>query len=657
MSQNVPVADVKTQEQVARANRTTECLNGVAYAVAKNLLKQVSNKTLNWVNRGLGGNPLYVQDVESNLRTIRNEKLQGYLNTVQTSNPVFGNAIRSAITQQVTGISDGYLNKVMDTPEAREYDAFQQDFTRGGWGALLNMNNNPIGALFQSADTISKEIDTAQEIRKDEIQRNDGFLDMKVCVQYESPVGSILTNVVNGGIAGVQETTSGSTLKTTAKQKCLKYKTVTPGSVISSQVQNVLGSPTRQLEMADSINEVLGSFFDQMINGLFQKGLASLQGGGNTSGVGSSGYGSNVVLGTNGLPIGTTGGTNAFGYTSTGSGVDVEEFDISRPQQLRAITQAQYGFLNRAKDSQIALQTIVPVLGALDYCIPGPNPTWREGINENLQSFLGSFVTPTKDVLINKVNLAQAGMTVLGGAAAGAALGSVFPGIGNVIGAVVGAIVGLIAGIFSGGGDTKEVQYALLGDPVLFDKVTASPIPLSSWLYMYYTSDYERGVKNTDGNWIRNWISSGYDRVIPKYQSTFTDQKITDLFTAADPANATYVTGFVKDSMKETAKITTYSTNFDPLDQQYTQAISDKEDAIAELESIRKEALAIVKVAKARHIKEQASAGNPVNLACINKAYVIDETPIKAPARQESDTNNPFIDKSNEASQYFYKGL
>lgn len=643
-SQNVPTNDASTENEVSavkkeekKANRTTECLNGVAYAVAKTLLQQVSNKTLNWVNKGLGGNPLYVQDLSSNLKTIRDEKLQSYLDTAGNTNPIFGNAIRSVITQQVTGVNDGYLNQTMNTPEARQYDAFQKDFTSGGWGALLNMNNNPVGAIFNSTDKIAGSIGIEQKNRVDEIQRNNGFLDMRQCVEYkEKPTNEEVT--CNGGIpkselpAGtacypdISTTTSGP-----STQECLRYKTVTPGSVISDQVKNVLGSNTRQLELADSINEVLGAFFDQLINNLFQRGLASLQGGGSkTGGVGSGfgSFGSNVVIGTNGSVIGSGLSNNALGYQNPGSGYNVQDFDISRPQMLRAVVQAQYNFLNASKDSQIAMRGIVPVLGSLDYCIPGPNPTWEDGLSTNFQNFIGSFATPSRDRTF----------------------------AGKFLSAATSSTIQAIVKLFGGGGNTKELNYVLVGEPELFNKVSGGTRSMGVWEYDYYTKDYARGVKNVDGDWIRNWLADGYNRIVDKYKTNFTPTKITALFTAVDP-DTIRAKNFVKDSLKETANLISYANNTTELDGSYTQMISEKEDQIAELEEIQREALQIVKVAKARHIAEQAAAGTPVNLACINKAYVIDESQVVGQPRKESDTPDPMIQKARDANRYFYDHL
>jgi hypothetical protein len=156
--------------------------------------------------------------------------------------------------------------------------------------------------------------------------------------------------------------------------------------------------------------------------------------------------------------------------------------------------------------------------------------------------------------------------------------------------------------------------------------------------------------------WNIDWLTSGFNRVIEKYETKFTDNNIINLFvsSAADPV---YAKGAAKEAINETSKILLYSENFQPLDDDYSTVIAQKQDALVELEDIRKEALQIVKVAKARHIAEQAAAGTPVNLSCINRAYVIDESPIVQVARNTSDVPDPMIQKSRAAKDYFYSKI
>jgi len=176
-----------TANEEAKTTRREQCLNGAAYAVAKTALQSLSNKTLNWIRTGLGGNPFYVRDIDSYLNSVENEKLYSYLQSdVVRDNPIFGNALESVIKQQVTGYTDNVFSKVMNTPEALQYQAFQDDFTNGGWGALLNMNNNPVGAYYKAVDKVSYQINNTQQNIRDELQQGQGFLSMRKCVEYDN---------------------------------------------------------------------------------------------------------------------------------------------------------------------------------------------------------------------------------------------------------------------------------------------------------------------------------------------------------------------------------------------------------------------------------------------------------------------------------------
>ncbi|MES2224778.1 MAG: hypothetical protein V4478_02205, partial [Patescibacteria group bacterium] len=206
------------------------CLDGIAYVLSQQVLQQITNRTLHWANTGFGGNPLYVRNIDSYLYSIRNDNLNRFLGTsAQGLDPIFGNALRSVITQQVTGITDGYINTALNTPQAKAYNSFQNDFTSGGWGALLNPANNPIGAFFNSVNKLDNKISSDQQNTQAELTRNSGYFDMKTCVQFEQLSPQSTEEAINLGLS--------------TQPKCLKYETVTPGSLVASQVSNITNSP------------------------------------------------------------------------------------------------------------------------------------------------------------------------------------------------------------------------------------------------------------------------------------------------------------------------------------------------------------------------------------------------------------------------------
>lgn len=600
--QSVPVVSKTNDKKLDEIKKKESCLDAIAYTLAKQALAQVTNKTLTWINTGMDGNPFYVKNMGSLLGSIEKQSFMNYIRVVnQSDNQIIGQSVTNKLIELITGKQVSQSELIPVTEAEKKYDAFSKNFTSGGWGSWLNTtvgNENPLGRFLGVTEKISQDYGTKEEELVNEANQGNGFLSAKTCIRYAP--------------APNEDDDISFSLNPDGSQRCLEWQTTTPGSVIASQAQTITNSTTRQLEAADELNEVLGAFFDNMLNKLIQRGLNGLHKE-TTKNIGAS-YNASLIT------SGNIGGID-IGYQSSENGFNTQDFDISRPQQLRAVMQVQYDFLNKARDSQIALERILPTLGSLDYCIPGPNPTWANGLNENYQSFISSLDTPTK------------GRSTLN----------------NIL-----STIPLIGGLF--GTEDKEIQYALAGTPSLYDKVTDSSIDISPWSYLYYTKDYSRGVKNTDGDWIRGWINGGYNSITKKYQENFTTEKITALFTAVDP-NTSYATGAIKESLKETSNILGYRSAIAELDPQYDQIISEKIDQIAELEEIRQEANQIVRTAKARYITSQANAGTPVNLSCINRAYVIDESPIVGTPRQESDSPNPMIDTYLESNDYFYRNL
>lgn len=627
-AQAVPIKAAVLEDQAKKQTKTQNCLNGVAYAIAKNMLQQVTNRTLSFVNTGFGGNPLYVRDMDSFLKSIRDEKLSSFLQTVPNTNPIFGNALRSTITQQVTGYTDGRISKLMNTPEAQKYQAFQNDFTQGGWTSFLNPQNNAISAYFNAIDTVGTQISTQQQATKEELAQGNGFLSVKKCVEWS-----------DGNDTPVDERLPDSVDPTAAPVTCVRYETATPGKIIADQTAAVTTSSVRQLEQADQINEVLGSFFDQLLTRLFTDGLGSLtRNSGTPRCSGGSGIGCNVVYGTDGQPLATSASSlQALGYESVTGGFN-GDFDISRPQQLRAIIKTQMDYINRASDANKALQRVVPVLGALDYCIPGPNPTWADNLKENYDIHVSSLVQPAADDPSLLLNIVQS--------------------------------IPLIGGFFS---DPEPPSILASKGYSLFDKVTNQFIETTDRPAYYGDSlinntiplgaNINNTVLITKNNVIEvmlDYIDRGYKKLVTDYTQVYSANAIITAFkqvTSQDAASQRIAENQIKEALIETSKLPSYNLATQEYSTQYADDIHQTEYAVQELTDIYQEVTTIVGNAKARYIREQEAAGTPVNLSCINQAYIINTTPITAEPRQESDGIDPFSVRSMEAAQYFYANL
>jgi len=633
---------------------TQNCLNGAAYAVSHTLLAQLTNKTLNWVNSGFGGNPLYVKDTASFLKSISDEKVNSFLDTLDPQGKLFDGSIRSIITEQVSGVSDGYFDKLsagdfiyeykstggkvsyckddyqsryaaddaacLKTPEdpndasidtvgpcrvqvqmkydevakkncvgkgLKDYGDFQQNFTNGGWDYFLNSvshdDNNPIGALFKASDTLSSQIAQQQQDTKDQLQRNGGFLDMKICAQYKT---------YTAGDPGASD------------PKCLKYETVTPGSIISKLTADTTGSPQQQLQQADQINEVLQSFFSTLLNNFLQRGLSGIgRSGDKTYSSGTGGVGDNVVYGADGSVL--SGVNDGIGKTQ--QPYDTSTFDISRPQEIRAVLQAQKDFVSAAQDTITAVKYTTARLGQLDYNIPGPNSDWQSGLNGNFQSFASAIGAASKDQPSTFVKI-------------------LFP---------------LFSGIFASNNKILPKYY-------LNDKTTGQQIEAA---YPYVIAPYDETDKYTN-----EYNGNPASRFAETYSVTSLGNFFSSVFTT--PVDQDNAFGFTIDAVAQTQSLVPFAQNALAIEESYTQYIKSTSDAINELESIRKEVNSIVTTAKARYINEQKAAGTPVNLTCLNDAYVIDTSPLTTrPTNPATVAQQQVVNYSDASKAYFYDNL
>ncbi len=249
---------------------------------------------------------------------------------------------------------------------------------------------------------------------------------------------------------------------------CLKYEIVTPGSLIKGKAETYLNSPERQLELVKTLNDSLNVLFGALISRFENQGLSSLGSGISTPVTG--GFGSNGVvdvLGNNisgGNNSNTNGGsfdltqdlgntyinaiddgnwnantntpqllsgigTNGHYYKVTVAGntsispsvsywsigdkafFDGTEWKKGVPQYVinkKGVIQIEQDYINSINKAKTVLLTILPSIGKLDYCIPGPNPSWHNLSQESIASYietLNSDATQFNQSLTNYENL------------------------------------------------------------------------------------------------------------------------------------------------------------------------------------------------------------------------------------------------------------
>ena len=227
----------------AVTNQVT-CFDKVERAAAQVVLKSVTKDTVNWINTGFHGKPLYVQDTTAFLDNIRKRSITDLTNAIGLDPTKF--PFGKTVAQQLINSTNGYfeqadvysLNQVIaeQVPGATDKD-FQNNFANGGWAAFdasFNEGNNPYGFSMAAAQTLAtRTSDTSQNSPTGQVlqqlARNGGFLDSKSCV-----------NPANDDLEFPDPT-------------CKQWQTDTPGSVIVNKLEDTLNIPQQQLGLGQDI--------------------------------------------------------------------------------------------------------------------------------------------------------------------------------------------------------------------------------------------------------------------------------------------------------------------------------------------------------------------------------------------------------------------
>ena len=507
-SDTIPVEEAsaaavrKAAEETAKTTKgqktTSECFNGIAFYLAKKQLADITQKTVNWINSGYNGSAFFVKNQDSFFQNVSNSTLSQLLAPFaqdSEGNYPFGKDLARSV---IVGARNNAQDMLKTTIPAQDATDFSRSFNNGGWSQWLNVTqnpgNNPLGFSAGASDLISNGVNSAISKVDKELTQNGGFLSDKRCVKYEEPPAPATDE--DGFLVSPPD-------QAQTPSKCAKWETVTPGSIIASKAANAVGSPERQLEMANDINSSLSQVFSALIDSLANWGLSSLTGSSykdetNPYDFGSEGL--NAI--SNDLGKSTTGsyydvnGDNVSPLISVSEGSgwsnsDGQKLDLvkdladscvyndnTKAYELHAgpIIPTQLSYIEAIKGnpkvadptsfsyepakpltpngsftytvgggnvvignggsitvdgrnsgqfklklpgidegSEGQLKYIMPALGSLDYCIPGPNPNWATSTKMSLNamtSYLqdiyinssGKTVYPKYTNYINKFN-------------------------------------------------------------------------------------------------------------------------------------------------------------------------------------------------------------------------------------------------------------
>lgn len=243
-------------------------LDGLAWVLAKQALRGITADTVKWINSGFEGNPAYVTNPEQLFTNVADNT---FISVLGNSGGLFNKICTPFRLQLRNALVANYLQQNLYgqctiSGAIRDYTAFTQDFSQGGWEGWFsmtqNMQNNPYGAYLASKNELDISIANNTNRYQKQLDYGRGILSFESC-----------SNSPSNFIGPLQPGEAPPSL-----EKCT---TVTPGSVIADQLGNALGEGVKSLEAADEINEIIGALLTQAIKavtGGIAGGLRGLSG-------------------------------------------------------------------------------------------------------------------------------------------------------------------------------------------------------------------------------------------------------------------------------------------------------------------------------------------------------------------------------------------
>lgn len=268
-------------------------LDSVAYIAAQVIAKKLTQRTVNWINNGFKGNPSYVQDPAKFFLEVGDNVASYYLSK-DVANKLctpFSAEVRLALVKNYIDDNENYVCTLGQIKN--NYNDFINDFRRGGWDAWFEITqkqeNNPLGSYLAAKNSLDLQVLDKEKQYEDELTRSGGFLNFKRCPK------------------GAEYTLNGQPACEVAEE------TVTPGQVVSNQLQGALGSKWGQVINADEFNEIISALAVQLVGqmaggvgGLFA--ASEVKQGQSSSLVDQ--YGSEIQPFQNISPSGTSGSVN-----------------------------------------------------------------------------------------------------------------------------------------------------------------------------------------------------------------------------------------------------------------------------------------------------------------------------------------------------------
>jgi len=410
-------------------------LSAIAKTTARRALAEMTKSTINWINSGFHGKPLFLEHPDSFFRDIVKYEIRnlidvfGYDSRRYPYGRSWSLGIIDSYSRQLdrnAAYSLSLLNRDVAVADA-EYEAFlrnyRENFNVGGWSGLLlhtqYPQNNALGFLMIANEELARRTDSGSDANneigkvKTALLQGQGFLSPQKC----STNPSLIINPYNppkfndGEWKDSQpieaDYVNESMTSTEWAENLLRYRrdldtwqrgkdaaqaswekenvcegrwqNTTPGFVAASQIIKALETNQNQAEFAVIFGESLAAIFDVLFNKLIDTGLNAL----------ASKINPPPEEPDNWNYEGRTLGSPNDGSRDIFSGPDQEIVigDFKKAVEEGIVnTRKELALLDNPNSTDYGavqyLSFIWPRVRELDICLPGPNLGWEKRLED-----------------------------------------------------------------------------------------------------------------------------------------------------------------------------------------------------------------------------------------------------------------------------------
>jgi len=214
------------------------------------LIKSITASIVNWINGGFEGEPAFITDLEGFLLDVGDQVIGTYIEGSELAflcSP-FQIDVRIALALDYYTSTRDRASCTLTGAIKNVEDAFG-DFSSGNaWDSWfefsMNPNNNAFGSFLGARQSLYKDIASAQSRKLRILDWGRGVQSYEVC-----------------DTEGVQDPNNSANISV-GKFNC---RIATPGAVIYEQLNEVLPTGLKQLELADEFNEIIGALLGQLV--------------------------------------------------------------------------------------------------------------------------------------------------------------------------------------------------------------------------------------------------------------------------------------------------------------------------------------------------------------------------------------------------------